>query len=91
MGYSKHLYENLRTFFFFKILSRDWVEVIELTGREHSYTVPNLKEGDQVSFRIRAVNTVGPSEPSRATDTITVEDQPGKIDQDFSSQIGIIQ
>lgn len=59
--------------------SRDWTEVAEVLGREHSYTVPNLKEGDEVSFRIRAVNAVGPGEPSRPTDAIKVEDQPGKI------------
>lgn len=49
----------------------------ELPGRDHSYTVPNLKDGDEVSFRIIAVNAVGPSEPSRPTDAITVQDQPG--------------
>ena len=59
--------------------SRDWAEVTELPARDHSYTIPNLKEGEEVSFRIRAVNAIGPSEPSRPTDTITVEDQPGKI------------
>jgi hypothetical protein len=51
--------------------------VTELTARDHSYTVPNLKEGDDVSFRIIAVNAVGPSEPSRPTDAVTVQDQPG--------------
>lgn len=59
--------------------SRDWTEVTELPARDHSYTIPNLKEGEEVSFRIRAVNAIGPSEPSRATDTIKVEDQPGTI------------
>jgi len=57
--------------------SRDWTEVTEVPAREYSYTVPNLKEGDNVSFRIRAINAVGPSEPSRPTDAITVQDQPG--------------
>ena len=57
--------------------SRDWTEVTELPAREHSYTVPNLKEGDDVSFRIRAVNAIGPSEPSKPTDAVTVQDQPG--------------
>ncbi|CAF1068172.1 unnamed protein product, partial [Rotaria sordida] len=58
--------------------SRDWTEVTELTARDHSYTIPNLKEGDEVSFRIRAINAVGPSEPSRPTDAIIVQDQPDK-------------
>jgi hypothetical protein len=53
--------------------------VTELTARDHSYTVPNLKEGDEVSFRVRAVNAVGVSEPSRATDAAIVQDQPGSL------------
>ncbi|CAF1402962.1 unnamed protein product, partial [Adineta steineri] len=58
--------------------SQDWSEVIELLVRDSSYTIPNLNEGSKVSFRIRAINGVGPSEPSRSTDTITIEDQPEK-------------
>ncbi len=61
----------------YSLSSRDWTEVTELPAREYSYTVPNLKEGDNVSFRIRAINAVGPSEPSQPTDAITVQDQPG--------------
>ena len=49
----------------------------ELPGRDHLYTVPNLKEGEEVSFRIIAVNAAGPSEPSRPTDALIVQDQPG--------------
>ncbi len=60
------------------LYSHEWTEVTELPARDHSYTVPNLKEGDEVSFRIIAVNAVGPSEPSRPTDVITVQDEPGK-------------
>ena len=60
----------------------------ELPGRDHSYTVPNLKEGSEVAFRIRAVNALGPSEASRPTDVLTVEDQPGEmrstLDEPFS-------
>ena len=59
--------------------SRDWAEVAEVSAREHSFTVPNLKEGEEAAFRIRAVNAIGPSEPSRPTETIKVEDQPGRV------------
>ncbi|CAF1005386.1 unnamed protein product [Adineta steineri] len=55
---------------------QDWSEVIELPVRDYSYTIPNLNEGNEVSFRIRAINALGPSEPSRSTDTITIQDQP---------------
>lgn len=51
----------------------------ELPARDSSCTIPNLNEGEEVSFRIIAVNDVGPSEPSRPTDAITVQDQPGKL------------
>lgn len=56
----------------------DWVEAGHVTGRDHSFTVPNLKEEDQVAFRVRAVNAVGASEPSRPTDAVIIQDQPGK-------------
>jgi len=56
----------------------DWTEVTQVTGRDHSFTVPNLKEDDHVAFRIRAVNAVGPSEPSRPTDAVLIQDQPEK-------------
>jgi hypothetical protein len=64
--------------FFFLLSSRDWTEVADLPARDHSYTIPNLNEGEEVSFRIIAVNDVGPSEPSRPTDAITVQAQPGR-------------
>ncbi|CAM4765861.1 unnamed protein product [Rotaria magnacalcarata] len=58
--------------------SDDWAEVVEIPARDSSYTIPNLTEGEEVSFRVRAINEVGPSEPSRPTDVITIQDQPEK-------------
>lgn len=49
----------------------------DLPSRDLLYTVPNLNEGEEASFRIIAVNGIGPSEPSRPTDAITIQDQPG--------------
>ncbi|CAF1373331.1 unnamed protein product [Adineta steineri] len=46
-------------------VDRDWTEVAEVPAREHSYTVSNLKEGDDISLRIRAVIAIGPSEPNK--------------------------
>jgi len=40
--------------------------------------VPNLKEGDELQFRVIAVNDVGRSDPSRPSTMITVEEQPNK-------------
>lgn len=67
----------IESMFVFLQFSRDWADVTELTGRDHSYTVPNLKEGEEASFRIIAVNAAGPSEPSKPTDAVIVQDQPG--------------
>ncbi|CAF1142161.1 unnamed protein product [Rotaria sordida] len=58
--------------------NRDWTQAAELPARDCTYTVPNLTEGEEVSFRVIAVNEAGPSEPSRPTDAITVQDQPEK-------------
>ncbi|CAF0817484.1 unnamed protein product, partial [Didymodactylos carnosus] len=56
--------------------SHDWEQVgTELSARDHSYTIPNLTEGDELMFRVRAVNAVGPGEPSRSTDGIKIGDQ----------------
>ncbi|CAF4848823.1 unnamed protein product, partial [Rotaria magnacalcarata] len=62
----------------FAFFSDDWAEVVEIPARDSSYTIPNLTEGEEVSFRVRAINEVGPSEPSRPTDVITIQDQPEK-------------
>lgn len=63
---------------FFSLSISTWSEVADLPARDLSYTVPNLTEGEETAFRIIAVNEVGPSDPSRPTDIITVQDQPGR-------------
>ena len=62
---------------FFLLTISTWTEVADLPARDLSYTVPNLTEGEETAFRILAVNDIGPSEPSRPTEIITVQDQPG--------------
>ncbi|XP_074598807.1 projectin protein bent isoform X2 [Brevipalpus obovatus] len=46
----------------------DWVEVLKTPDANPQATVANLKEGNTVQFRVRAVNKAGPSEPSDATE-----------------------
>lgn len=57
----------------------DWEQCKEVSGNELMCTIPNLKEKDEVQFRIIAVNDAGPGEPSRPTSMITVEEQPGRL------------
>lgn len=51
----------------------DWVEVAETDGPQTECKVEGLKEGDQVRFRVRAVNKAGKSKPSEATNAHTVK------------------
>jgi len=55
----------------------EWVEVNAVPTKETSLTVPNLKEGKEYQFRVKAVNESGPGTPSNATGPIVAERQPG--------------
>lgn len=57
----------------------DWEQCKEVPGNELMCTIPNLKEKDEVQFRVIAVNDAGPGEPSRPTSMITVEEQQGGL------------
>jgi PREDICTED: titin-like len=54
--------------------AENWYRVTKdrITGLE--YTVTNLVEGSEVQFRVRAVNAEGPSEPSKESGIIKIED-----------------
>lgn len=47
--------------------SPHWEEVLVTNSPEPKATVPDLKEGNNYQFRVRAVNKAGPSEPSDPT------------------------
>lgn len=53
----------------------DWEQCKEVPGNELMCTIPNLKEKDDVQFRVIAVNDAGHGEPSRPTSMIIVEEQ----------------
>lgn len=46
----------------------NWVEVLKTSDASPEATIGNLKEGNSVTFRVRAVNKAGPSEPSEPTE-----------------------
>lgn len=46
----------------------DWHEVAKTVGPDCEGTVEGLREGEQLEFRVRAVNAAGPGAPSKPTD-----------------------
>ncbi|PSN48991.1 hypothetical protein C0J52_03867 [Blattella germanica] len=56
----------------------DWSDVNATPVPVNVFKVPNLKEGDEYQFRVIAVNDVGPSDPSRPSSNILIEEQPNK-------------
>ncbi|XP_052800015.1 twitchin-like isoform X4 [Mya arenaria] len=62
----------------------DWGECLEVPEYQNQATVPNLREGDEYEFRVRAVNSLGPGQPSKPTGIIKAEDQPCRPTLDLS-------
>lgn len=62
----------------------DWQECMEVPDYQTTATIPNLKEGEDYQFRVRAINSLGPGEASKPTDVIKAEDQPCKPTLDMS-------
>lgn len=46
----------------------DWTEAARTVGPDCEGTVEGLREGEQLEFRVRAVNAAGPGTPSKPTD-----------------------
>ena len=55
----------------------DWADVTPFPVKGTDCTVPNLKEGQEYEFRVRAVNAAGPGEPSPSTGPVIAQKQKG--------------
>lgn len=55
----------------------DWMECATLPASQLTATIPNLGEGEEYQFRVRAENAAGSGEPSKPTNAVKIEDQPG--------------
>ncbi|XP_070535071.1 twitchin-like [Ptychodera flava] len=56
---------------------KDWEEAASVPAKTTNAMVPNLDEGKEVEFRVRAVNEAGPGKPSSPIKTV-IEDKPEK-------------
>lgn len=62
---------------------KNWKNVNEVPITNTVHTIPNLKEGEEYNFRVIAVNDVGPSDPSKPSANIVIEEQPNKPQMDL--------
>lgn len=56
-----------------------WEEILEVPPKDHSVVIKEVKEGEECQFRVRAKNAAGLSNPSRPTDMLKIQDQPGRL------------
>lgn len=70
--------------------SKDWKPVNDIPIHSTVFRVPDLKEGEEYSFRVIAENDVGRSDPSKPSQPITIEEQPNKPHMDLGGVRDII-
>lgn len=57
----------------------DWEPATEVPATSTHAKVNDLVEGEEYQFRVRALNEAGPGEPSKPTNPIKAEYQPGIV------------
>jgi len=62
----------------------DWAPATPYPVKENDCTVPNLKEGQEYEFRVKAINEAGPGNPSVSTGPVVAEKPPGSLYRCFT-------
>ncbi|XP_073811656.1 projectin protein bent isoform X33 [Musca autumnalis] len=65
--------------------SNIWEPVNELPIHNTVHTIQKLKEGEEYTFRVIAINEIGKSNPSKPSQPVTIEEQPNKPCMDLGS------
>ncbi|KAK6110371.1 Fibronectin type III domain family protein [Brugia pahangi] len=67
-----------------KVCVGDWIPYNDKPVKDTFLVVEPLEENGEYEFRVKAVNSVGKSKPSRPTDVVRIEEQPGRPCLDLS-------
>ncbi|KHN73749.1 Twitchin [Toxocara canis] len=65
--------------------TNEWVPCNKKPVKETRLVVEPLPHKEEFEFRVKAVNSAGEGEPSRPTDMVLIEDQPGRPCLDLSA------
>ncbi|CAA98064.2 Twitchin [Caenorhabditis elegans] len=61
-----------------KLGDNDWTRCNDKPVRDTAFEVKNLGEKEEYEFRVIAVNSAGEGEPSKPSDLVLIEEQPGR-------------
>lgn len=68
-----------------KLGDNDWTRVNDKPVKDTSLVVEKLGEKEEYEFRVIAVNSAGEGEPSRPSDLVCIQEQPGRPVLDLSN------
>lgn len=68
-----------------KLGTDEWVPCNQKPVKETRLVIEPLPEKEEYEFRVKAINSAGEGEPSKPTDVVIIEDQPGRPCLDLSA------